>query len=566
MDIKAYLKNILIGGSNSEQKKEMPQTNPNISSSGYQNPLLYGAMGAGGYGGGFPIIVERAFTGEKEPGNLGAVIRDIPIYEMLRLRAYSAYATTDIIKILASKRFQWVIGAGLQIEIEPDVDYLAMKNIQIPADFKDTVEATWKVSINSKYSDYQRKKSLHGVAKDIYQDKFLGGDCLCVCRIENDIVNVQFISGEHVKSPMIDKVIELKPEANYIEHGIEFNERGEEVAYYVQTRNPNNLLGGFERIPAYGEKTKRKTAWMIYGQKLSPDHKRGIPEIAQVLEKSVKLDRYSEASVTKAEQAANINYTIEHDIDGSGESFLDSVQKAKIARLGGVESTTPMVDNMTLADGHANRIQQTTQGQVINMVPGSTLKAFTGDIGTNYGDFHKPNFEMICASVDTPPEVALQSYNSNYSASRAAINGWGYIVDLDRENFADQFYKPYYKLWLEVEVLKGEIEAPGFITALNSNNWRVVDAYSCCRFVGKNMPHIDPLKEANAIRVLLGDATKGEAPLISHEQAVEMLGFGDWWNNYDKSVSEQKEINKNSINNAATSTVKESGSNLEQQA
>ena len=63
-----------------------------------------------------------------------------------------------------------------------------------------------------------------------------------------------------------------------------------------------------------------------------------------------------------------------------------------------------------------------------------------------------------------------------------------------------------------------------------------LEAYAQCRFTGKNMPHIDPLKEVKAIReALLGN-------LISREQATENLGYGSWEENFKKKLEEDKLI------------------------
>ena len=72
----------------------------------------------------------------------------------------------------------------------------------------------------------------------------------------------------------------------------------------------------------------------------------------------------------------------------------------------------------------------------------------------------------------------------------------------------------------------------------------VVESFAQCRFTGKKMPHIDPLKEIKAIRAMLGDET---TPLISYEQATEDLGAGEWQENYAKNREEDKIIVKPEI-------------------
>ena len=144
--------------------------------------------------------------------------------------------------------------------------------------------------------------------------------------------------------------------------------------------------------------------------------------------------------------------------------------------------------------------------------------------------------------MDIPPEVALQQYNSNYSASRAAINGWGYIINIFRKDFADSFYKKFYAIWLETEILNNKIKSPAYLEALKNGNYMVLESFYSCKFTGVNMPHIDPLKEVKAVREMLGDPENNIQPLISNEQADEMLNLGDWSENMKKYKEEKNDF------------------------
>jgi len=484
------------------------------------------------YGYQYPIITKK-FDGEKTLGELGVVINSIPDYERLALRSYDSYLKTDTVKILTQKHVDWTIGSGLKLQCEPDDYVLKIENITFDiSEFKKRVEARFNLYTNSKYADYSRQRTLHQLANDFYKAKFLSGDVLVICRIEPTGPSAQFISGSHVKTPDAALLKEVETRGNYERNGIEFDERGQHVAYFIQVKSKDNFIGKFERIPCYGEKSKRKLAWMIYGEKVSPDHVRAIPELTQTLEKVSKLDRYTEATVGKAEQGANIPYTIEHDQYSTGEDILQDIVNKK---------NKVIVDedkNHKLADGLANKITETTSNQVFNMPVGSKLKGLPPTTDTSYEAFERANFNKIAAAANVPPEVAMQMYNSNYSASRAAINGWGYVVDIDRVDFAIEFYIPFYKLWLEVEILKNKIEAPGYVTALNSGDFMIIEAYSKCRFIGKNMPHIDPLKEVKAAELMI------ELGIISREQATEMLNQGEWYSNNQKILEEDKVIFK----------------------
>ncbi|ASD51595.1 hypothetical protein [Flavobacterium phage V157] len=478
------------------------------------------------YGQAYPII-NRTFDGEKTLGELGFIQNTIPDYKGLRLRSYDAEMRTDIVKIISERFFNLVIGSGLKLQAEPNEDLLELENIT--DDFvkiKKSVEARFNTWARSKYADYSKMQNLHQKALEGYKTAFLGGDALVVCRLENNNLNVQIIDGIHVCDPVMTNYIqEIQDRKNFLFHGVEINSKGEHIAYYVK----KNTLD-YERIEVYGKSSKRKLAWFIYGDKKRVDHVRAIPQISQILEKINKIDRYAEATVGKAEQGANIPYTIEHDQYSTGEDVLQEIANKRKG------ITTDPDAGYKLADGLANKISQTTSNQVYNMPIGAKLKGFTATTDPNFDQFYNAIINSLCASVGAPPEVAKQMYNSNYSASRAAINTFDYVCTLAREKFVEEFYKPIYQLYFEIEVLKGKVPANGYLVALSTNDFMVTEAYSNCRFIGKSMPHIDPLKEVKAIAEMLA------LDLISREQATEMLNAGDWWNNYEKKKVEDEEF------------------------
>lgn len=494
------------------------------------------------YGHSYPIL-NRKWDGEKTLGELGVVIRNIPDFKKLRLRMYNAYATIDTVKIIASKFFYWTIGSGLKLQSEPNRTVLKSEGIvqttEEFAEFQKTVEARFSVYANSKQCDYLKEKNLHELALDCYQGEFLGGDMLVIARFEDYGPVLQVVSGEHVCNPGLDDDFYSKAKAsgNHIEHGIEIDKKGTHVAYFVRVKNEGKL-DTYERVPAIGEQSQKRLAWMVSGKKISPDHLRSVPEMSQSLEKINKLDRYVEAAVVKAEQGAKVVYSIEHQEYSTGENPLQQIIAKK--RGDAVVDTEDVKNQKVLADGLANRIAETTSGQAYNMPNGSKLQSFESSIETNFGEFHGTIFKSISAGADVPSEVSMQEYNSNYSASRAAINSFGYIIVINRNKFANQFYVPFFKLWLEHQILTKKISAPGYIE--NIDNFMVTESYSQCRFTGKNMPHIDPLKEIKAVREMLG--VDDTSPLISREQATEMLNAGQWDENFMKNLEEANLIPK----------------------
>lgn len=476
---------------------------------------------------GYNPILNDTFDGEKTPGELGSVYDTMPDYLRLRLRAYDMNLKTDIIKIITGKFFKWVIGSGLKLQAEPDEEVLKLSGINVElTDFKKASEALFNVYSNSKYSDYHKKDWLHEKASEAFKTAFLGGDCLCINRVDEFGPNIQVVDGQQVSNPFDESG---KGEGNVIKHGVELNKKGEHIAFWVSNIN-EDLEISHTRVLATN-KNGNLMAWMVYGNKERIDHHRGIPVISSILEKVAKLDRFVEASVSKAEQTANVVYAFKHDQDSTGENIFTQGLTGKQDE-GDTEETNYEKSNRTAAS-----LRQSVSGAVLNLTPGSELQNLSNAGETSFNEFFRAVFVSLCASVDIPEEVALQKYEQNYSSSRAAINGWEHIVEIYRQKFAKKFYEPFYRVWLEYQILTGKIKAPWFITAQNNGDFMAVEAAFSARFTGKKMPHIDPLKEAKAIRAMLGDDTTA---LISFEQATEAMGSGDWMSNYKKHLEEKK--------------------------
>lgn len=470
-----------------------------------------------------PILTD-VWDGEKTPGELGSVYDTMPDHLKLRLRAYDMHLKTDIVRIITGKFFKWVVGSGLKLQAEPNQTVLGMSGItEDYPKFQKQTEALFNLYAGSKYSDYNKKDWLHKKANDAFKTAFLGGDALCVIRFDSFGPNIQVIDGQQLCSP-------LDSGNAIVRDGIEMNSKGEHIAFWVKS---DGLKVDMEPKRIKAKSTNGTLmAWMIYGEKARIDHHRGIPVISSILEKVAKLDRFVEASVSKAEQVANVVYAFEHNVNGTGEAIDFGSKKTNDK-----PSTTSYEDSGRTAD----QMRQSTSNQVFNLPIGATLKSLSSQSETTFNEFFRAVFVTLCAAVDIPEEVALQKYEQNYSSSRAAINGWEHIIEIYRQEFAKKFYEPFYRAWLEWNVLSGKIQSNGFIKSMNDGDFMAMEAYYNARFTGKKMPHIDPAKEAKAIRLLLGDT---ETPLISYEQAAEEMGKGNWEENYNKFLEEDKKIIK----------------------
>lgn len=485
------------------------------------------------------------FEGEKTPGEMGAAINYSLLYDRLRIRSWQAYLESEVAQIILNKYILWVVGSGLKLQHEPDAAVLAMEGIELNKELSAKVQARFNLWKTTTEADASKMSDLDDHAASAFKTAIIGGDCLVVNRVKNGAVEMQVIDGANVSTPIFQKdlVQAAAGRNNRIEYGVEIDRNNKHVAYYVAT-----ATGKHVRVPRRGPKTGVLMAYMVYGSKYRADSVRGLPLLSASLETLKKLDRYKEATVGSAEERQKIAFAVEHTADSTGENPL----LAKVAQSGALGMGEATESKST--DGYeaaATKIATTTQKQAFNMPVGASLKLLESKNELFFKDFYNTNIQVLAASVNIPFEVAMSMYNSNYSASRAAIKDWEHSLKTKRVYFSKQFYKPYFALWFDVEVLNNKIQAPGYLQAGMDGNVMVLEAYRSARWLGANVPNIDPVKEVAAARMRLGDQT---TPLTSYDQETEGLGTGDFTQITNKVKEEKKLIPeiKNADNGQAT--------------
>jgi capsid protein len=474
-----------------------------------------------------------SYDGEKNAGEVGPALSYSPDYDTLRARSWQAYLDNEVAQTVLNKYTKWVVGSGLKLQSEPNQQVLKSEKITIKTeDFNEVVEARFTVYAKSKTSDHSKMVNLHEKAKTAFINSIVGGDVLVILRFENNIVTTQLIDGEHVKSPNYSdsQILESEKRGNRIEHGVEISPSGEHIAFYVKEKDYS-----FKRIPAKSTETDLTVAFLVYGLKYRIDCIRGIPLISAVIESLSQMDRYKAATLGSAEERAKIVLSIEHEAFSTGESPLVH----HMQRAFNVDAVAPDISG----DSVAKNVSATTNKQAFNLPVGAKLKALESKSELHFKDFFTVNIDLICAALGIPPEVAMSKYDSNFSASRAALKDWEHTINVARAEFSYSFYQNIYNFWLETEILKNKVQAPGYLISKVEKNQVVLDAFRMSRWVGSNIPHVDPLKEVKAIREKLG-AAGANIPLITVEQATEELGGGDSDQNLAQFAEELEEAKR----------------------
>lgn len=507
---------------------------------------------ANSYNGVYKPLFSISYDGEKNTGELGAITRYTLDYAGLRYRSWQSYLDDEVTQTVVKKFVTWIIGKGLKLQSEPVDSVLGLTGVQSTT-FSKTVEDKFKLYRKSRISDYSGMSNLNQISKTAYINAIIGGDVLVILRVVNGNLNVQLVDGSNLITPLFDDHnAKALARGNTIKNGIEENKKGEHIAFYV--RNKNNDI---QRILARGKKTGKETAFIVYGMRYRIDDNRGIPLISTVLETLKKLDRYKEAAVGSAEERAKIVMQVTHQEHSTGENpILKNVATAY--------NTDSSQDIAVDVNGNqlADKIAVSTNKQTFNMPNGAKLEALDSKSEINFDGFYSPNVNMICATIGIPPEVALSKYDSNFSASRAALKDWEHTIDVERDYFSLQFDQRIYNAWLEMEVMTSKINAPGYINAVVKKDVMSLEAFRNARFTGANVPHIDPVKEVEAERLKLGKSG-ASIPLTTAEAATEALNGGDSDSNFKKYAEELKETISLEIVEPVKEVVKESNNKID---
>lgn len=483
------------------------------------------------------------YDGEKNIGEAGPIINYFNDYAGMRARSWQLFYESEIAQTIIRRSVTWVISKGLRIEAQPNEIVLQSEGFDINKDtlkgVDDIIEARWKVWAASKRISYDGQMNLSGLAKEQQKNKWVGGDILVILRYKKNQLTIQLVDAACVRTPFSlvnwQEGMPITPGGERVINGVVLNDKGEHVAYWVQ-----NSLMTFERIEAKSKSTGFVMAYMVYGLRYRLNNTRGIPMLAVAIESANQIDRYKTATLANAEESAKTVYTIEHESFSVGENPYNK---------GLTEAILPTKPFDIPADMNGialeNKVSSSTEKKVINMPVGAKLTKQKHEAEVHYKEFYDTNANAICSTMGIPPEVAFMKYDSNFSASRAALKDWEHSILVNRDEAAYDFYQPIYNLWLFIEVMTNKINLPGYLKAWQERNQMALDAYQETMWKGPTVPHIDPLKEVNAVRAMLGE-NAASIPLTTVENATEMLNQGDADENlkqFSEELQESKDLN-----------------------
>ena len=463
----------------------------------------------------------------------------------LRQRSRMLFMSAPIAAAALKRQRTNIVGAGLRLKPTIDRETLGMTQEQAE-EWQRHTQAEFELWAKRKQAcDATGVNNFYGMQQLVALSYPMSGDVFALIkRVEATplmpySLRLHILEADRVRTPaagsgsgvstnplLMDITTGKAENGNIIYDGVEVDKNGAVVAYHVANTYPNQWDAGitrFVRVEAYGKETGLPNILHIMDTE-RPEQYRGVPYLAQVIEPLLQMRRYTEAEIAAAVVQSFLTAFVKSEADTS------SIPMNEVGGEGEQEvSRDPNEYEMGVA--------------TINMLEPGEDVVFNNPTHPNTGFdvFMRSLSEQVGACLEMPADLLLMSFNSSYSASRAALLEAWKGFRMRREWLTDDFCRPVYEIWLTEAVARGRIIAPGFLT-----DPIIRQAYLGSEWIGPSQGQLDPTKEvAAAVSAIENGLSTREA------EAVKLNG-SQFTSNVDKLAVENELLRV--ANGGATAT------------
>lgn len=454
----------------------------------------------------FSQDIDSYFNGEKDIMAMDAPFEYNVDYYTMANRAYNLFITNEFVRAGILRTVELAVGKGLNAIPAPDKDFLKRKyNVILDENFTKDVQSLWNLFSKNKNASHNKLFNINQMEFLVSLHAYLAGDCLVISRVVKGELEYQLVDGRNVRSDICTTA-----SGNEIIDGVEINAKGEHVAYYVRQSD-----GLTKRILAKSS-SGRLNAWLVYGSTAKLGTTRGYSVLGAIMQKLENIGKYTENEVMASKTNAAIALKIEQDETSNG---LNPMNNTLSLRNAPVSQPDEPFENKSIVEKFKIQLRKITNAICFFVPKGQKLTDFsTTRPNVNFGAFLDANAKYIYASMGVPFEAVLLVFQNNFSSSRASLKMFEMILDIFRFNVpVSGFCQRVYRQFFELEVLKNNINAPKFLELVDESGY-ADDAYLQCEFVGQPIPHIDPVKEVDAV------VTKLKNNLTTYELGLQELG------------------------------------------
>ena len=486
---------------------------------------------ASGYGHAGASYTKRSFKGFNVDSLSPAEDIDANNYT-LRQRARMLYMGAPVATAALKRQRTNIVGSGLRLKATIDRDVLGMTQEQAEA-WQRRTQAEFALWAQRKQAcDATGVNNFYGMQQLVALAWPMSGDVFALIKraeptalmpyslrlhlIEADRVRTP--ESAHGNNPLLTSTTTAKlSNGNTIHDGVEVDRNGAVVAYHIANTHPFQWSEGvskFVRVEAFGKETGLPNILHIMDTE-RPEQYRGVPYLAQAIEPILQLRRYTEAEIAAAVVQSFLAAFVTTEAGSSDMPFNEAV--------GGDAERTVSQDSNEYEMG---------PGTMYVMEPGESVSTLSpSHPNSGFDAFLRAMCEQVGACLEIPADLLLMSFNSSYSASRAALLEAWKGFRMRRDWLTDDFCRPVYELWLTEAVARGRISAPGFLT-----DPIIRQAYLGSEWIGPSQGQLDPTKEVAAA------VTAIENGLSTREAEAVKLNGSQFSANADKLAVENDQL------------------------
>lgn len=418
-----------------------------------------------------------------------------------------------------------IVGSGLRLKSRIDSEFLGLTEEQAE-EWERNVEREFALWASSVHCDALRMNNFYSMQQVVLMGWLMNGDSFTIIKHKEPTPYMPYglrlhnIEADRVSSPSCYKdslgTVEARnpDNGNKIISGIEINDDGEVVAYWVSNRYPQAAYTGltdnqikWTRIEAYGQSTGRPNVLHVMEPERA-EQRRGVPMLAPVIEPLKQITRYTEAELMAAVVSGFFTVFIKTEGPSSEVPIGEMIPQDQ--RISDGDDTV-----YELGNGAINILRDGEEIQIANPARPNT----------NFDMFVNALARYIGAALEIPQDLLQKSFNSSYSASRAALLEAWKMFRMRRAWLAQDFCQPVFEEWLAEAVAIGRVKAPGFFT-----DPAIRKAWSTAEWNGPAPGQVDPVKEVDAAikRINNGLSTR-------ERETMELTG-GD----FDRNIKQLK--------------------------
>lgn len=416
-----------------------------------------------------------------------------------------------------------VIGPGLKLKPRIDAKLLGLTDDQAD-EWEQQVEREFLLWAESKHCDALRMNDFYDLQGVAFLGCLMNGDAFSIFKRAKKTswmpysLRLHVIEADRVSTPWSNVTIgggiegKNPTNGNSIVSGVEIDNDGAVVAYWIANTYPistgldSSKSREWARVEAFGSKTGCPNILHLIETERA-EQRRGVPYLAPVIEALKQITRYTEAELMASVIAGMFTIFVKSKGPSSENPFGSMIP-----------------DEQKVAPSDPN-VYEMGAGAINILEPGEEIEvANPGRPNSQFDAFVSALSRYIGAALEIPQELLQKSFQSSYSAARAALLEAWKVFRTRRAWVAKEFCQPVYEEWLAEAVAIGRIKAPGFF-----NDPIIRRAWSRADWNGPTPGQIDPLKEilAAAKRVELGVSTR-------ERETIEISG-GD----FDQNVKQQ---------------------------